>query len=95
MADGSPADKGDEETRGLVDAAAKGDRAAWDRLVERFSGLVWSVTRSLGLSGDDATEVSEATWLRLLEQIDRIDPDRLGPWLADTARREADDLRSR
>ena len=80
-----------EETRDLVDAAAKGDKAAWERLVQRFTELVWSVTRSLGLSGDDATEVFEATWLRLIEQIGRIDdPDRLGDWLADTARHEAD-----
>ena len=89
MTNSGPADKDDEETRALVDAAAKGDQAAWDRLVQRFSGLVWSVTRSLGLSDDDATEVSQATWLHLVEQIDRIDPDRLGAWLADTARREA------
>ena len=85
----------DEETRALVNAAAKGDHAAWERLVHRFAGLVWSVTRSLGLSSDVATEVYQSTWLRLLERIDRIDdPGRLGAWLADTARREAD-LRSR
>jgi RNA polymerase sigma factor (sigma-70 family) len=89
MANSGPADKDDEETRALVDAAAKGDQAAWDKLVQRFSELVWSVTRSLGLSADDATEVSQATWLHLVERIDRIDPDRLGAWLADTARREA------
>jgi DNA-directed RNA polymerase specialized sigma24 family protein len=89
VANSDPADKDDEETRALVDAAAKGDHAAWDRLVQHFSGLVWSVTRSLGLSGDEAAEVSEATWLHLVEQIGRIDPDRLGAWLEDTARREA------
>jgi DNA-directed RNA polymerase specialized sigma24 family protein len=89
MAISGPADKDDEETRALVDAAAKGDQAAWDKLVQRFSALVWSVTRSLGLSAGDATEVSQATWLHLVERIDRIDPDRLGAWLADTARREA------
>jgi len=89
MANSGPADNDDEETRALLDAAAKGDQAAWDKLVERFSGLVWSVTRSLGLSADDATEVSQATWLCLVEQIGQIDPDRLRAWLADTARREA------
>ena len=89
MTNSGPADKDDEETRALVDAALKGDHAAWDRLVQRFSGLVWSVTRSLGLSDDDAAEVSQAVWLRLVEQLARIDPDRLGAWLEDTARREA------
>ena len=98
MADSGPADNDTPGGAGptdqaavstLVDAAAKGDQAAWDKLVERFSELVWSVTRSLGLSADDATEVSQATWLCLVEQIGQIDPDRLGAWLADTARREA------
>ena len=46
MADIDPADKDDEDTRGLVNAALNGDTAAWDRLVERFSGHVWSVPRS-------------------------------------------------
>src|SRR5215471_18882956 len=104
MADSGPADNDTPGGAGptdqaavstLVDAAAKGDQAAWDRLVQRFTGLVWSVTRSLGLAGDDAKDVFEATWGRLIERLDRIDdPDRLGAWLADTARREAD-LRSR
>jgi len=89
MSNSGPADKDDEETRALVGAAASGDHAAWDRLVERFSGLLWSVTRSLGLSDDDAAEVFQATWLHLAEQIALIDPGRLGAWLEDTARREA------
>jgi len=89
MANSGPADNDDEETRALLDAAANGDHAAWDRLVQRFSGFVWSVTRSLGLSSNDATEVSQATWLCLAEQIGQVDPDRFGAWLEDTARREA------
>jgi DNA-directed RNA polymerase specialized sigma24 family protein len=87
MADSGP---DDEETRRLVNDALTGDNAAWDRLVERFSGLLSSVTRSLGLSDDDAAEVSQATWMLLVEQLGQIDPDRLGAWLADTARREAE-----
>jgi DNA-directed RNA polymerase specialized sigma24 family protein len=82
MADSDPAD---EEARGF-----NGDQASWEKLVERYSGLVWSVTRSLGLSDDDAAEVSQATWLLLVEHINRIDPDDLGAWLADTVRREAE-----
>jgi DNA-directed RNA polymerase specialized sigma24 family protein len=69
--------------------ADSGDQEAWDRIVERYSPLVWSVTRSLGLSDDAAAEVAQATWLLLVEQLARIDPDHLGDWLADTARREA------
>lgn len=74
----------------LVPAAAAGDRAAWDALVERFSGLLWGVARSFRLAEDDAADVVQTTWLKLLEHLDRIDePLALPGWLATTARREA------
>jgi RNA polymerase sigma factor (sigma-70 family) len=74
----------------LVHAAAAGDEAAWNELVERFQGLVWATARSFRLSRADAADVAQTTWLRLVENLDRIrDPERLGAWLATTARREA------
>lgn len=73
----------------LVTRAADGDEAAWQRLVELFSGLVWSVTRAFRLANADAADVFQTTWLRLAEHIRRIDhPDRVGAWLATAARRE-------
>ena len=73
----------------LVTAAAGGDAAAWQELVRRFSGLVWSITRSYRLSRADAADVSQTTWLRLAEHIGKItNPDRVGAWLATAARRE-------
>ena len=72
----------------LLDRAARGDEEAWAALVERYSGLVWSVTRSFRLSRDDAAEVSQTTWLRLVEHLGTIrEPERLGAWLATTTRR--------
>jgi RNA polymerase sigma factor (sigma-70 family) len=42
------------------------------------------------LSRTDAAEVSQTTWLRLVERLSSIrDPERLGSWLAVTARRES------
>ncbi len=74
----------------LIRAAAAGDQAAWNELVERFQGLVWATARSFRLSRADAADVAQTTWLRLVENLDRIrDPERLGAWLATTARREA------
>jgi RNA polymerase sigma factor (sigma-70 family) len=79
----------DEDPGWLVTAAAGGDRAAWEALVERFSGLIWAITRAYRLSRADAADVSQTTWLRLAEHIDKIDnPDRVGAWLATAARRE-------
>lgn len=74
----------------LVRAAADGDQAAWNALVDRFNGLVWSVARSHRLSTPDASDVVQTTWLRLVEHLDRLqDPERVGAWLATTARRES------
>ncbi|HEY0717921.1 MAG TPA: sigma-70 family RNA polymerase sigma factor [Streptosporangiaceae bacterium] len=73
----------------LVRRAANGDRGAWEGLVDQYSRLIWSITRNFRLSESDAADVAQATWLRLLEHIDRIDyPDRVGSWIAATARNE-------
>src|SRR4051794_4119543 len=78
------------EVADLVRAAAEGDRDAWDALVDRYNGLVWSVARSHRLSTVDASDVVQTTWLRLVEHLGRLqDPERVGAWLATTARRES------
>lgn len=74
----------------LVRAAAVGDRDAWNAIVARYAGLVWTVARSFRLSSADAADVSQATWLRLVEHLGSVkDPAALGSWLATTSRREA------
>ena len=79
----------DSAAASLVLAAAKGDQRAWDQLVERFAGLVWSIARAHRLDTADAADVSQTTWLRLVEHLDRIrDPEHVGGWLATTARHE-------
>jgi RNA polymerase sigma factor (sigma-70 family) len=79
----------DDDIGWLVTAAADGDKAAWQALVQRFSGLVWSITRAYHLSRADAADVSQTTWLRLAEHIDKLNnPERVGAWLATAARRE-------
>lgn len=77
------------ETSDLVAAAAAGDGRAWQALVDRYAGLIWAITRNFRLGSDDAADVSQTTWLRLVENLDRLtDPARVGSWLATTARRE-------
>jgi len=74
----------------LLALAAGGDQAAWNELVERFSQMVWSIARSFRLDDATAKDVSQTVWLRLVENLNRIDdPERLPGWLATTCRREA------
>jgi RNA polymerase sigma factor (sigma-70 family) len=73
----------------LIRAANAGDEAAWGAIVERFAGLVWATARAHRLAPAEAADVVQTTWLRLVENLDRInDPERVGAWLATTARRE-------
>jgi RNA polymerase sigma factor (sigma-70 family) len=77
------------DVAGLVRSAAAGDRRAWECLVDQYARLIWSITAEFRLAESDAADVVQTTWLRLLEHIDRIQyPDRVGSWLAATARNE-------
>jgi RNA polymerase sigma factor (sigma-70 family) len=78
------------EVAGLVRAAAEGDKGAWDKLVDRFAATVWAIARGHRLNAADSSDVSQTTWLRLVENLNRIQqPERVGAWLATTARRES------
>jgi RNA polymerase sigma factor (sigma-70 family) len=73
----------------VVQRAAAGDHSAWELLVDQYARLVWAVTREFRLTESDAADVFQATWLRLLEHVDRLEqPARVGSWLAATARNE-------
>jgi RNA polymerase sigma factor (sigma-70 family) len=80
----------DVEVRRLVLAVLSGEPGAWEALVRQFAGLIWSTARGLGLDAADAADVSQTTWLRLAEHLEDIrDPERIGGWLATTARNES------
>ena len=86
LSDGSrePSDVGS-----LVRAAAAGDQDAWNQLVDEFASTVWAIARGHRLNSADASDVFQTTWLRLLEHLGRIEqPERVGAWIATTARRE-------
>lgn len=74
----------------VVERARAGDQCAWDELIDRFTGLLWGVARAHRLDATSAADVTQATWLRLLENLDRIhEPEALPGWLLTTCRREA------
>jgi RNA polymerase sigma factor (sigma-70 family) len=73
----------------LVRACRRGEAAAWDVLVNRYQRLIYTVPRRSGLDEDQAAEVFQRTFAKLLEYLDRIEqPDRIRAWLVTTARRE-------
>jgi len=81
--------KPDLELRNIVLWAADGDGSAWEALTVRFGSSIMAIARGFRLCEADAWEVQQTTWLRLVENIGRIQqPERIGSWLATTARRE-------
>ncbi len=73
----------------LVTRARNGDKRAWDLLVERCAPIVWSICRLHGLSRQDADDVGQSVWLRLVERIDTLrEPAALPGWLAGTTHNE-------
>jgi RNA polymerase sigma factor (sigma-70 family) len=81
----------DEGDLTLVVAEARaGSGEAWENLIRRFGGLVAVIARRCRLNDADVAEVCQTTWLRLVENLDRIEqPERLGAWLATTSKRES------
>lgn len=86
-----PPDDGTTATAALVIRVRdENDAEAWARLTERYTRLLWAIALSHGLTGGDAEDVVQTTWLRLVERIDGIrEPARAGAWLATVARRES------
>jgi DNA-directed RNA polymerase specialized sigma24 family protein len=78
----------------LLARASTGDQVAWDKLVDRYGGMVWATACAHGLGSHDAADVSQVTWLLLTQHLGSLQqPDLLGVWLLRTATREASRIR--
>jgi RNA polymerase sigma factor (sigma-70 family) len=74
----------------LVMAARQGDESAWNGLVDKYLPLVVSVTRRYRLASEDAADVNQTVWLRLVEHLDEIrEPRALPGWILTTTKNEA------
>ena len=61
---------------------------AWQKLLDKYERIVFSVPRRYGLSVDDAADVTQLTFTILVENMDKLPEDsRLGGWLTTVARR--------
>lgn len=73
----------------LVLAAAAGDQTAWNSLVVRFTPLVLSVVHRYRLGEQDAADVSQTLWLRLVQHLPQLrQPAALPGWIVTTAGNE-------
>jgi RNA polymerase sigma factor (sigma-70 family) len=74
----------------VVREARDGNPAAWGELVDRFGTMIAATGRRYRLTPADVAELQQTTWLRLVENIHKVEqPERIGGWLATTARRES------
>jgi RNA polymerase sigma factor (sigma-70 family) len=73
----------------LVRAAGAGDEHAWNELVSRYDRLVRHVVRAHGIDAATSEDIVQVTWCRLVQHLGNVrQPERLGAWLATTARNE-------
>jgi RNA polymerase sigma factor (sigma-70 family) len=78
----------DHELIWLVRAAVAGDPRAFARLVVRFDRPLRGITRQYRLSGWDADDVIQCTWMQFLEHGSKLrEPAAISGWLVTTARR--------
>ena len=80
----------------LVRAAQAGDRDALDQLVTRHGRRVLSVARGVTRHREDAEDVAQEVFVRLLRTIGRVDPERpIEAWLVRLTLNAARSARSR
>jgi RNA polymerase sigma factor (sigma-70 family) len=76
------------DTSELVAACRRGDRRAWEQVIDRYERLVYAIPLREGLHRDDAADVTQETFAALFKGLHTIrEPDRLAYWLMTVARR--------
>lgn len=84
-----PAADATPPARQLVADCLAGSQSAWERLVDRYGRLVYSIPRRYGFCDADADDVFQSVMTILYRKLDSIrDTDRLASWLISTTHRE-------
>lgn len=74
----------------LLSRCAQGDELAWEQLLARYQGLVYSTALGVGLDRDDAADVFQYVWVELHRSIPRFrHAVALPRWLMVATRRNA------
>jgi RNA polymerase sigma factor (sigma-70 family) len=72
----------------LIQGCRRGDERAWERVLDRYERLIYSIALKHGLSVDEAADITQITFTILLQSLDSLREDtRLAAWLSTVAKR--------
>jgi RNA polymerase sigma factor (sigma-70 family) len=72
----------------LIRSCREGNPSAWQRLLNKYERLVYSIPLRYGLSHADAADITQTTFTILIQSLGTLpENSRLGSWLATVARR--------
>ena len=78
-----------DDDESLVRRCLDGDGSAWGVLVQRYQRLVYAIARRGGLDEDDAADVLQTVFLKLIQSLTRLSaPAKLQAWIVTTSKRE-------
>jgi RNA polymerase sigma factor (sigma-70 family) len=73
----------------LLAACVRGDQAAWDALVDRYSALIYSIPLKYGFGDADAADIFQSVCVTLVEKLVMIRAPRgLPAWIITTTSRQ-------
>ena len=73
----------------LVLDCRRGDQLAWEKLVQRYQRLIYTIPLRAGLDQDQAAEIFQDVFTTLFQKLNDIEePEKLQAWLVTTARRK-------
>ena len=73
-----------------ITAVKSSDEDGWNALIEGYQPIINSVCRRYRLKPEDAADVSQTVWMKVIDHLDRIrEPRALPAWIKTTAQREA------
>ncbi|MEU5955053.1 sigma-70 family RNA polymerase sigma factor [Streptomyces sp. NPDC047525] len=73
-----------------MDDCLDGNQESWNRIVDRYTPLIWAIARGHRLSAADCEDVSQTTWMRVIQHLGKLrDPEKLAHWISVSARRES------
>jgi RNA polymerase sigma factor (sigma-70 family) len=74
----------------LIQACREGNAQAWEKLIQRYQRLIYTIPRRAGLDENQAADVFQMVFSKLFENLNKIaQPERLQAWLVTTAKRES------